>query len=424
MQLRVEASADGRTWIETVPRSATDHYYGSGPRIYPWEWGYRWEARFAPTLARFVRITQYEDDGRFPWRIAEAYVYEDLGPRAPGDADERDVVRRIEALGLTRVYADRWMSARIAEASRGQVDTVVPFTIAIEAFYVRLGSRLVRWDAGTGFVLDEGDADEFERMIRDEGVHHLARESFGRWVLFRVTPEASAGALPADPGWWWTGLGVVRTDAGGKSRYLAGLGRAAYAGGQMERALALSRRAVDGQPCSPDARRLTIEALRALGHQGEAAAESRARVERCEPRVRAPAEFRGALELLGYTPHRERARPGEDVTVRYFWRVKRDPGELRGIAVFVHVEGHERRFQGDYRFVEREDEGRGRLSEGDVVIREARIRVPEGTPPGTYRMLLGVYDLSTGKRWSVTAGDARHDRVSLGPLEVAAGTRP
>ncbi len=79
------------------------------PRLYPWEWGYRWETRFPPVDARFVRITQHEQDPRFPWVIAEAYVYEDLGPGAGADAGEPDVLRRIRDLGLGRVYADRWM---------------------------------------------------------------------------------------------------------------------------------------------------------------------------------------------------------------------------------------------------------------------------------------------------------------------------
>ena len=86
MELRVETSLDGTAWRDAVPRSAVDYYYTSGPRVYPWEWGYRWEARFAPVRARRIRISQHEDGGRYPWKIAEAYVYEDWGaaPRAHG----------------------------------------------------------------------------------------------------------------------------------------------------------------------------------------------------------------------------------------------------------------------------------------------------------------------------------------------------
>ena len=44
---------------------------------------------------------------------------------------------------------------------------------------MRLKSRVIRWDARTGFVLEDSDADEFERLFREEGVHRLSREDFG-----------------------------------------------------------------------------------------------------------------------------------------------------------------------------------------------------------------------------------------------------
>jgi hypothetical protein len=138
--------------------------------------------------------------------------------------------------------------------------------------------------------------------------------------------------------------------------------------------------------------------------------------------VRTPAEFRGTLELLGYTPERERAAPGEEIGIRYFWKVKRDPGEKRAIGVFVHVEGRERRrFQSDHPLLEGE-EAVWPLAGDDIVVRETRIRIPRDAAPGTYRMLLGVYDLDTGKRWRVSAGGTagQRERVPLGTLQVEA----
>ena len=287
MELRVETSLDGTAWRDAVARSAMDYFYSSGPRVYPWEWGYRWEASFVPVAARRVRISQYEDGGRFPWKIAEAYVYEDLGARPLGHTGEPDVLRRVAELGLDRVYADRWMSARISESSEGRVETVTPFTAAIPAFYVKLKSRVIRWGERTGFVLEDGDADEFERQIRDEGVHRLVREDFGRWVLFHARGSgAAAAALENDPGWWWMGLGAVRTDPRGKSRYLASLGQTAYGDGRFDQAVEHSRKAVGAEACNADARRVLIDALGKLGLEAEAATESRTLVERCEPRVR------------------------------------------------------------------------------------------------------------------------------------------
>ena len=290
---------------------------------------------------------------------------------------------------------------------------------------------MIRWGERTGFVLEEGDADEFERQIRDEGVHRLVREDFGRWVLFHAGgSSAAAAALEDDPGWWWMGLGAVRTDPRGKSRYLARLGQTAYGDGRFDQAVELSRKAVGAEACNADARRVLIDALGKLGLEAEAATESRTLVDRCEPRVRTSAEFQGTLQLLGYTLDRERVAPGQDVRIRYFWKVKRDPGDGRLIGVFVHLvqrQDRKRRFHGEHRLLEKEaaDDGGHPLREGDLVIREAWIRVPGDATPGAYRMLLSVHDLQTGQRWSAVVGEtaARRDRVPLGVLHVEeAGT--
>jgi hypothetical protein len=224
MDVRVETSVDGRVWTQVVPRSRMEHLYGSGPRIYPWEWSYRWEVRFAPVEARFVRVTQYENNPRFPWIVAEAYVYEDLGPRPSAAAGEQGVLARIDALGLRRVYADRWMSARIAELFGDRIETVTPFTIAITEFYDRLKSRVIDWSGQTGFVLEDSDADEFQRTMAEEGLHDLRREDIDRWALFYV-PVGATSVGEGDPGWWWNGLGAVAANRQEKRRYLASMGR-------------------------------------------------------------------------------------------------------------------------------------------------------------------------------------------------------
>jgi hypothetical protein len=423
MDARVETSVDGKAWHEAVKRSSIDYFYWSGPRVYAWEWGYRWETRFPPTEARLIRITQYEDNPRSPWMMAEAYVYEDVGVRAPGHTGEQDVLRRVRELGLERVYADRWMSARIAESSQGRIETVTPFAVAIPEFYVRLKSRVIQWSDKTGFVLEDSDADEWERLLREEDVHHLSREDLGRWVLFYPkAPGASVDGLPGDPGWWWMGLGAVKTDSKGKSRYLAALGQRAYRAGDFAGALELSRRAVDTYAVNHTARKTLIQALDGLGHKEEAAEESRKLSALVEPRVKMSAEFEDTLGFLGYTMESAQAQPGQDVKVRLFWKVKRDPGRKETIGVFVHVENRDGKFQGDHRFLDGQDNGLWPVPEDEIFCQDAWIRVPAHATPGTYRILLGVFDVSTGRRWRVSASDAtvHHDRVPVAVLHVEA----
>ena len=421
MDIRVETSVDGRAWHEAVPRSPMELLYWSGPRLYPWEWGYRWETRFPPVDARFVRITQHEQDPRFPWVIAEAYVYEDRGPGAGADAGEQDVLRRIRDLGLGRVYADRWMSAKIAESSHGRIETVTPFTIAVPEYYVRLNTRVIEWDPQTGFVLADADADEFERTMREEGVHHLFREDLGRWALFHGKgPSAPAAALGGDPGWWWNGLGVVRTDPKSKSRYLTTLAQNADRDGSTARALLLSRQAVEAYPSNHHARRTLIHALEGQGRTAEAAEQSRILRDSTEPQVKTALEFQDTLELRGYTLGPEPARPGRDVKIRFFWKVKRDPGPPGAIGVFVHVRNAAGRFQGNFHFLPRRGRPIWPTLEDEIFTQDELIRVPAHASPGTYKVRLGVYDFTTGDRWKVTAGEgaSRRGGAPVGVLRV------
>jgi hypothetical protein len=315
------------------------------------------------------------------------------------------------------------MSARIAEASQERIRTVAPFTVAISAFYARLESRVIQWSGRTGFVLEDADADEFERLIGDEGVHRLSREDFGRWVLFTLeAPAAALDGLPGDPGWWWTGLGAVKTGSKAKSRYLAVLAREAYRRGDVARAVRLSRRAVEAYAFNHTARQALIRALDGLGRTGEAVAESRALSELTDPQVKVRAEFDQTLQLLGYTLDGEPARPGQRVRVRYFWRVRRDPGRKEAIGVFVHVENRDGRFHGDHHFLDRHEQGVWPTLEDEVFSQDAWISVPPEAAPGTYRIWLGVYDLKTGRRWKVSAAEAaaERDRVPVGVLRVGA----
>jgi len=306
MDVRVETSVDGRTWREVIGRSSMAYFYWSGPRLYPWEWGFRWEARFAPVEARRVRITQFEDDRSYPWGISEAYVYEDVGRRPPGQASDEEVLQRIRALGLDRVYADRWMSARIRDYSQGRIETITPFTVAIAEFAVRMRSRVVQWTGRTGFVLEDADADEFQRIIAEEGFHRLSREDFGRWVLFR--PDALPGdadVLDGDPGWWWNGVGVVATEPRERSRYLTSMARRAYVAGRFDPALKFVRGAVEAHPFNRRARALLVQVLKAQDRPAEAAEEARKLGDLTAPRGKAAAALGDTAEHLGDTGLRE-----------------------------------------------------------------------------------------------------------------------
>jgi len=237
-EVSVEVSGDGQQWQTAIPRSEGDLYYWSGPRIYFWEWGFRMELRFGPVAARYIRIRQYANSSATPWLISEAFLYEDTGERQDTERAQEDLVRRVLELHLTRVYADRWISAKVREAGAPGITTVEPFTIGIWEFYNRLKSRVVQWDKATGFVLDEPDAGSFAKVLAAEDIE-MAKEVHGRWTLFYFQRwEEREEDLKGDPGWWWMGLGMIGTNNGPRSDYFKALGDKRLKQGQPEMAAA------------------------------------------------------------------------------------------------------------------------------------------------------------------------------------------
>ena len=82
-----------------------------------------------------IRITQYEENTRYPWMIGEAYVYEDSGPRARARRKGAGgVLPRIPGLGLGPGLRGP-MDEREDRGILPREDrTVTPFTIAVAAF--------------------------------------------------------------------------------------------------------------------------------------------------------------------------------------------------------------------------------------------------------------------------------------------------
>ena len=117
--IELEVSLDGLSWKKIIPDTQISPFYWDGPRIYCWEFNYRWECRFGPLKARYLLIRNKETTERFPWNIGELYVFEDQGELPADSFDYKGLVERIQGLGLKRIYAGRWLSAKIRAATEG-----------------------------------------------------------------------------------------------------------------------------------------------------------------------------------------------------------------------------------------------------------------------------------------------------------------
>jgi len=124
--------------------------------------------------------------------------------------------------------------------------------------------------------------------------------------------------------------------------------------------------------------------------------------------------FAGAIRLEGYDLWPERVRPGEDLTVRLYWRA--DAPIMRNYTAFNQL------LSPEDKIVAQEDRLLGgdlyptsRWPVGELVRETYRLTVAPNTPAGTYRLISGVYLRGTGQRLPILdTGQAGGHRAQPG----------
>ncbi len=130
-------------------------------------------------------------------------------------------------------------------------------------------------------------------------------------------------------------------------------------------------------------------------------------------------DFGGLVKLHGYDLSGLTVRPGTSLTVTLFWQREQHTGT--SYTVFVHLlDAAETRVWGQRDAIPRD--GAYPLPDwlaGEVVVDTYTMDVPAETPPGAYKIEVGLYDAATGQRVSVLAADGSPagDRVVL-PTEM------
>ena len=130
-------------------------------------------------------------------------------------------------------------------------------------------------------------------------------------------------------------------------------------------------------------------------------------------------QFGDLAHLRGYTLLTPSAAPGEPVHLALYWQVNGQSDEI--LSTFVHLVGP------DGRTVVQGDQWPGGLpsttwAEGQVIIDEYAIQLPDEAPPGSYQIVLGLYSPARGTRQPIFAEDGQplpNDQFAL-PLEVVA----
>ncbi len=122
-----------------------------------------------------------------------------------------------------------------------------------------------------------------------------------------------------------------------------------------------------------------------------------------------------ALRLRGYQVHPAAVRPGGDIAVTLYWEVRQVPS--RRWSLFLHV------LDGVNIIVAQRDRypGRGllateRLKPGQQWSEAVVVTLPDGVyTPDRLTLALGLYDLTTGERMSLTS-EGGDDRLFLEPV--------
>jgi hypothetical protein len=126
------------------------------------------------------------------------------------------------------------------------------------------------------------------------------------------------------------------------------------------------------------------------------------------------------IALLGYSLLGDRLAAGDIAQITLFWKADRTP--VRRYKVFLHLLD-----KGNHIVGQRDAEpgGGARLTDrwapGEVVIDNYGLPIHPATPPGEYRLEVGMYDAETGQRLLAPGDEAQ---VWLEPVTVERPTSP
>lgn len=138
-----------------------------------------------------------------------------------------------------------------------------------------------------------------------------------------------------------------------------------------------------------------------------------------EPSHRLEANLGGIITLLGYDLPQSKVQPGEAFPLTLYWRAEGVIDE--DYTVFVHLAGDDDLIWGQ------EDSQplhgfypTSYWDRGDMVVDEHSVSVKPDAPRGEYRLLVGLYLLSTMERLPLLdeTGEVISDFISLGEISV------
>jgi hypothetical protein len=132
-------------------------------------------------------------------------------------------------------------------------------------------------------------------------------------------------------------------------------------------------------------------------------------------------QFEDQITLIGYDLDHRLVVPGQQVVLTLFWQSEATPG--RNYKVFVHLAGDD-----TTRIAQHDGEPQNGAAPtsnwqpGQVIVDEHPLLIGTDAPPGAYKLIVGLYDGSTGQRLRLLNNNGHSvqaDSITLSGIRVA-----
>lgn len=201
---RVEVFQAAEGWREVV---AVREYWG--PLFFSEHHAFlkarrgRVQAIFPPRRARRVRVVQTGEVAYQGWAARELFVY-GPGPGRPSVLREGELTAALRQAGVSFVYANHWLSARVQAESRGRIGAL-PSNINLNAYGRTLPppESLDRFRAEPGHAIlvgSDGDPAAIRAMLAGQSVA-VRDTTAGPYPLLVITARTAPPARLARGGW-------------------------------------------------------------------------------------------------------------------------------------------------------------------------------------------------------------------------------
>lgn len=216
-EIGVEVSDNGKEYTTALAPKGILAAYSAGNKVYMLGYTCRWQLRFPPTSARFlrVRLGMLENNVK-DWLIREMHVLTDYGPVEAVAQDEVQAIRKkLDDLRLNTVAADRWMTYQLGFRTGGfSLEGMIP-TLNYRFRRSRV-TRRIPCSRDAGFVVAReygNEAFDVLQRSRPPGLD-LERIDYTRYTLlyFSGTPDNPvhvptvvwSGLMPlsGEDDWW------------------------------------------------------------------------------------------------------------------------------------------------------------------------------------------------------------------------------